>query len=137
MLNTLLVYPMAAHVAWTAVLYALLTVARAPSVWGVGERPDGSNPWSAVERRLSANLSNQFEWPVFFYAACLLVIELRAVDAVQVGLAWAFVTGRVVHSLIQVLTTNIRLRGIVFTINFLAVVGMWLWLLTVLSGATR
>jgi hypothetical protein len=135
--NTLLIYPMVAHVAWTAVLYALLTVARAPSIWGLGRRRDGSNPWSAVERRLSANLSNQFEWPLFFYAGCLLMIELRAVDAVQVGLAWAFVTGRVVHSFVQVLTTNIRLRGIVFTINFLAVIGMWLWLLVVLYGAKR
>jgi hypothetical protein len=137
MLNTLLVYPMAAHVAWTVVLYALLTVVRAPSIWGLGRRQDGSNPWSAVERRVSANLSNQFEWPLFFYAACLLLIELRATDSVQVWLAWAFVTGRFVHSFVQVLTTNIRLRGIVFTINFLAVIGMWWWLLIVLSGATR
>jgi hypothetical protein len=135
--NTLLIYPMVAHVAWTAVLYALLTVARAPSIWGLGRRRDGSNPWSAVERRLSANLSSQFEWPLFFYAACLLLIELRATDSVQVGLAWTFVTGRVVHSLIQVLTTNIRLRGIVFTINFLAVIGMWLWLLVVQSGGMQ
>jgi len=40
-----LVYPMAAHVALTALLYVLLTAARAPSVWGLGRRPDGSNPW--------------------------------------------------------------------------------------------
>lgn len=128
MANSLL-YPMAMHVALTASLYMLLTAVRAPSVWGLGRRPDGSNPWSGLERRVSANLSNQFEWPLFFYVACLLLLQLGAVDPLQVGLAWAFVVGRFVHSLVQVFTTNVRLRGIVFTINFVAVLGMWLALL--------
>jgi hypothetical protein len=123
-----LVYPMAAHVAHTALLYAMLTVARAPSVWGLGRRPDGSNPWSSAEPRISANLSNQFEWPLFFYVACLLMIQQPSVDPFQVSLAWVFVGGRLVHSCVQVFTANVRLRGIVFTINFLAVVVMWLCL---------
>src|SRR3546814_8642367 len=70
-----LVLPMAAHVALAALLYALLTFARAPKVWGIGQRADGSYPWAAIEPRISANLSNQFEWPVFFYAACLLLMQ--------------------------------------------------------------
>lgn len=65
--------PMAAHVALAALLYAALTLARAPKVWGIGRRADGSNPFAAIEPRLSANLSNQFEWPLFFHVACLLL----------------------------------------------------------------
>ena len=123
-----LIYPMAAHVALSALLYVMLTIARAPAVWGVGRRPDGSNPFAELEPRISANLSNQFEWPLFFYAACLLLIAQQAIDVRQLVLAWIFVAGRVVHSCVQVLTRNIRLRGLVFTINFLAVLGMWLCL---------
>ena len=119
---------MAAHVAWTALLYVFLTAARAPAVWGFGRRPDGANPWEEVEPRISANLSNQFEWPLLFYTACLLSMQLQAADQAQVWLAWIFVAGRVFHSLVQILTTNIRLRGIVFTINFVAALGMWCWL---------
>jgi hypothetical protein len=119
---------MAAHVALSAFLYVLLTIARAPAVWGVGRRPDGSNPFAELEPRISANLSNQFEWPLFFYAACLLLIAQHAFDARQLVLAWIFVAGRVVHSGVQVFTGNIRLRGLVFTINFVAVLGMWLCL---------
>ena len=52
---------MAAHVGLAALLYALLTAVRAPAIWGVGRKPDGSNPWANIERRISANLSNQFE----------------------------------------------------------------------------
>jgi hypothetical protein len=119
-----LILPMAAHVALAAFLYVLLTVARAPAIWGIGRRADGSNPWARIEPRISANLSNQFEWPLFFYAACIILLQSNAADPALV-LAWIFVCGRVLHSLVQILTGNIRLRGAVFTINFLAVIGLW------------
>jgi len=117
---------MTAHIALTSFLYVLLTIARAPKVWGIGKNPDGTNPWAAVEPRISANLSNQFEWPVFFYAACLLLIQSQSVAAHAIWFAWMFILGRVAHSYVQILTTNIRLRGLVFTINFLAAIGLWI-----------
>ena len=120
-----LILPMAAHVAFTALLYVLLTVARAPKVWGIGQRQDGSSPWAAVEPRISANLSNQFEWPLFFYAACLLLIQTQVESPLAALLAWVFIGGRVVHSYIQICTTNVRVRGLAFTINFLATLGLW------------
>ena len=116
---------MAAHVAFTALLYLLLTVARAPKIWGIGQRPDGSNPWASIEPRISANLSNQFEWPLFFYIACMLIIQSGSTDLVSLALAWTFIGWRVAHSLVQILTNNIRLRGLVFTVNFLATLGLW------------
>jgi hypothetical protein len=119
-----LIAPMAVHVALAAFLYVLLTIVRAPTIWGVGRRPDGSNPWGGIEPRISANLSNQFEWPLFFHAACLLLMQYE-VSAVSVALAWAFIAGRLLHSAVQILTINIRLRGLIFTINFLAVLGLW------------
>lgn len=121
-----LIYPMAAHVGLAAFLYAALTVVRAPAIWGLGRRPDGSNPWAVYEPRISANLSNQFEWPLFFYAACLLLMVQRVVEPLHVYLAWTFIAGRILHTGVQVLTRNVRLRGLVFTINFLAVLGLWL-----------
>jgi hypothetical protein len=120
-----LVIPMAAHVALAAALYVLLTIVRAPSIWGIGRLADGSNPWARLEPRVSANLSNQFEWPLFFHAACLLLIVLRSPGAAAVVLAWIFVGGRILHTCVQVGTTNVRLRGLVFTVNFVAVLGLW------------
>jgi hypothetical protein len=124
-----LMFPMAAHVLLTTLLYVLLTIARAPAVWGLGRRPDGSSPWAGSEARISANLSNQFEWPVFFHVACLLLLQLSAVGAMAVGLAWVFIGGRLLHSCVQIFSTDIRLRGLIFTINFLAVPGLWILLL--------
>ncbi|MBF6025331.1 MAPEG family protein [Lysobacter niastensis] len=119
-----LIAPMAAHVALAAFLYALLTFARAPAIWGIGRRSDGSNPWARFEPRISANLSNQFEWPLLFYAACLVLLQ-SGTSQLSLVLAWIFVLGRVLHSLVQILTSNVRLRGVVFTVNFLAVLGLW------------
>ena len=124
-MTNFLIYPMIAHVGLASLLYVALTIARAPSVWKIGQRPDGSNPWAKIEPRISANLSNQFEWPILFYVACLLLIHRQA-QSIIILLAWIFVVGRLLHSLVQIFTTNVRLRGLIFTINFLAVLGLWL-----------
>lgn len=97
---------------------------RAPAIWGIGRSADGSNPWAKIEPRLGANLSNQLEWPLLFYAACLVLLP-SAADPTALVLAWVFVAGRVLHSMVQVLTGNVRLRGLVFTVNFLAVLALW------------
>ena len=120
-----LIFPMAFHVVWTAFLYALLTIARAPAIWGIGRRADGSNPWAKLEPRISANLHNQFEWPLLFYVACLLLLQQGTVSRTALVLAWIFIGGRLLHSAVQILTTNIRLRGLVFMVYFLAVLGLW------------
>lgn len=132
-----LILPMAVHVGWTAFLYAVLTFVRAPTAWGVGALADGSNPWSSLEQRVSGNLSNQFEWPLLFYVVCLLLVGLGAVDSSQIWLAWIFVAGRIVHSGVQIAVAGVRLRGIVFTINFVAVLVMWARLLLVELGSGR
>ena len=134
-MSQLLIFPMAAHVALTALLYVLLTIVRAPSVWGIGRLPDGTNPWAKLEPRISANLSNQFEWPVLFYAACLILLQHKEMSRPALLFAWIFVGGRLLHSFVQILTTNIRLRGLVFTVNFLAVLVLWAMIL--LTGLQR
>ena len=124
-----LITPMFMHILLCALLYVFLTLARAPSVWGVGKNKDGSNPFADIQPKVSANLSNQFEWPLFFRVVCALLIALsEPISNSQVFLAWVFVIGRVLHSLVQIFTDNIRLRGLVFTINFVAVLAMWLLL---------
>ena len=124
-----LITPMFMHILLCALLYVFLTLARAPSVWGVGKNKDGSNPFADIQPKVSANLSNQFEWPLFFHVVCALLIALgEPISNSQISLAWVFVIGRVLHSLVQIFTDNIRLRGLVFTINFVAVLAMWLLL---------
>ena len=124
-----LLLAMLAHVSWVAILYVVLTIVRAPGVWGIGRLPDGTNPWAQIEPRVSANLRNQFEWPILFYVVCILaLIGQSTSERILVLLAWIFLAGRIAHSGVQFLTSNVRLRGVVFTINFLAVLCMWVLL---------
>lgn len=125
-MSELLFFPMLVHVFFVAMLYVLLTIMRAPKIWGLGKNADGSNPFATFEPRVSANLSNQFEWPVLFYAACVIVIARpEFYQPVYLWCAWVFIGGRLIHSAVQILTANVRLRGAIFTINFAAVMYMW------------
>ena len=121
-----LIVPMFFHLTWCVFLYSLLTIVRAPKVWGLQWSEQATVLCKDVEPRVSANLSNQFEWPVFFYIACLALM-MKELDSniVFISLAWIFILGRVIHSGVQILTDNVHLRGLVFTINFLAVLAIW------------
>ena len=121
-----LILPMLVHVSIVALLYALLTVVRAPKVWNIGANSDGSNPFAKLEPKISANLTNQFEWPVLFYAVSIILISRPELyQPIYLWFAWLFICGRIIHSVIQIFTSNIRLRGAIFTINFIAVICMW------------
>ncbi len=125
---------MSFHLAWVVLLYAALTFVRAPAVWGIRLFSDNPDSLAAIEQRISANVRNQFEWPMFFYVACLLQLLGGTPSSLFVTLAWVFIAGRVLHTLVQVFTTNVRLRGLVFTVNFVAVLLMWGVLLYGQSG---
>jgi hypothetical protein len=116
---------MLAQIGWTFVLYAWLTVARGRAVargavkFSAFEFAHGEPPEIA---RITRNLANQFELPVIFYAAVVLLVVIGRVDTIDVIVAWVFVAGRVIHTLVQTLTSDVPLRGRVFLINFAAVV---------------
>ena len=125
-MSTELFAPLLSYILGVAFLYALLTLMRAPVIWGIGADSEGKNPYADIEPRASANLSNQFEWPVLFYLICaILIARPEFYQGFYLWLAWIFVLGRVLHSIVQIFTKNIRLRGTVFNINFLAVLIMW------------
>jgi hypothetical protein len=119
-----LLLPMLAQIGWTFLLYAWLTVARQRAVKrGEAAYPDfarGEEPHEVA--RITRNLANQFELPVVFYAALVLLVATKNVTAIDIIAAWVFVAGRVIHTLVQTLTDNVPLRGQVFLINFAGVV---------------
>jgi hypothetical protein len=110
---------MLAQIGWTFLLYVWLTVARGEVKFAAFEFGHGEPPEVAC---ITRNLANQFELPVIFYAAVVLLVVIGRVDTIDVIVAWVFVAGRVIHTLVQTLTGDVPLRGRVFLINFAAVV---------------
>src|SRR4051812_36304383 len=120
-----ILWPLIAQVLWTFMLYTWLTWARFRAVRA------GEVDYSCFElgreepraiARITRNLANQFELPVIFYAAVVLLVVAEDVTTVDIIAAWVFVAGRVVHTLVQTVTDKVELRGRIFLINFLAVV---------------
>jgi hypothetical protein len=129
--------PFLLHFALVATLYAALTAARLAAVrqgraaYADFVRTAGDPPGAA---RIARNLSNQFEAPLFAYFAALFLLWRGELTAFDVAAAWIFLGGRVIHTLVQTLTDNVRLRGQVFTINFLAVVALMAHVAAVVLG---
>jgi hypothetical protein len=124
-----LLWPSAAHLALTAFLYVWLSVERGLSVLGQRNRySDFARPGGDMGRgaRVASNLRNQFEAPPFFHMLILALVLGGDPVQGQLWLAWVFVIGRVLHTGVQTLTDNVVLRGMVFSINFLALAGLWL-----------
>jgi hypothetical protein len=120
-----ILWPMLAQIGWTFGLYVWLTVARTRAVTR-GEVEYSCFVLGREEprevARITRNLANQFELPVIFYAVVILLVALGRATTLDVVAAWVFVAGRVVHTLVQTLTDDVKLRGRVFLVNFAALV---------------
>ncbi len=113
-------------VLWVGVLYAVLTILRTPRIWGVGSKYVGSEKLQNIESKVSANLSNQFEWPVFYLVGSVLVLSQDIeIGPSYIAVGGLFILGRVSHSIVQICSNSIRLRGLVFMVNFVAVFLLW------------
>lgn len=127
-----LLIPAALHLALIAGLYAWLSVERFINfMQGRGRYADLVTPGGDTGRaaRVAANLSNQFEAPALFYPLVLALWATGMASGADLILAWIFLAGRVIHTLVQTFTTHVPLRGMVFSINFMALGVMWIWFL--------
>lgn len=76
-------------------------------------------------RLINRNYSSLLELPVLFYVICVLLLVTRTVNDVQLGLAWAFVAFRILHSLIHVTINHILLRLLAFGASVTVLAVMW------------
>jgi len=119
--------PFLLHFGLIVFLYAWLTLARAIAVqkgeaaYSDFRRADGD---PASVDPIARNLSNQFELPTVAWFSASILIFAGAVALADVVAAWVFLIGRIVHTAVQTLTDNVRLRGAVFLINAMGV--FWL-----------
>ena len=75
---------------------------------------------------ITRHFINLFEMPVLFYAAVLLTLVMMIQDPLLVGLSWAFVALRAVHSFIHCTYNNVSHRFVAYALSCLALVFMWI-----------
>ncbi len=133
---TAIFWPMMAQVFLTYAIYIVVSSRRMASVKeGKAKADDFRIPVTdpAASATAARNLSNQFELPVLFFAACLSLFVTGGAGPVAVLVAWGFVLARVAHSLIHVTSNRLRYRRPAFVVGF--VLNLLLWGLLALNLA--
>ena len=123
--------PVVALVAWTLVMWLWMYATRIPAIVKTRMRLDPNAPRGEQMAQLppqvrwkADNYNHLMEIPTIFYAVALVLALLGDSSTVTVGLAWAFVILRVVHSLWQALFNVIQVRFALFVLSTLPLFGL-------------
>ncbi|MBD8527826.1 MAPEG family protein [Pseudomarimonas arenosa] len=118
--------PVIALCLWCAVIWVWLYATRIPAIIQMRMRLDGRVPRGEQMAQLPAsvrwkadNFNHLMEQPTYFFAAALSLALLGDQSAISLGLAWAYVALRLVHSLIQCVWNHIPTRFAVFCLSSL------------------
>ncbi len=123
-------HPMLAMVVLTLVVWLRLYAVRIPEMRRLHIHPQAvasSAQKSArlVDTRAADNFVNLFEVPVLFHLALIVAFLAQQVTPLVLGLAWAFVAGRVLHSLIQCSYNKVMHRFAVYSVSTCLVWVLW------------
>ena len=132
-----LLLPMVALIGWTLLVLLVIPFRRLRAGLSGELTPDDFRYGESA--RVSGEVSipnrawmNLLEAPVLFYALCLATIAAQSVDATMVGLAWAYVALRVVHSVIHLTYNHVVHRLVVFAASNLVLTVLWIRLVMAL-----
>jgi len=124
-----LVYPSLALILWIFVVLVILFLRRktafASGQVRMADVAVSTERYPESARLAAANLSNQFETPLIFFALIMLAMEVGATSYPMAALAWAYVATRVAHTLVHVGSNDLRLRAPIFAIGVAILFCMW------------
>jgi hypothetical protein len=88
---------------------------------------DTKTAYSETVQKFANNYQSQFELPALFYVVLVLALATELNDYLLIGLAWAFVGARLVHSLVHTGSNRIATRFKIFVVGLVFLVAMWAW----------
>lgn len=135
--QTTIFWPMLAHVLLIYIVYSVLGRRRYFAVKS-GEAKVGQYKMRSTEpassATVAANLVNQFELPVLFYALCLTLHVTNGVNYLTIALMWFFVATRYVHAWVHLTSNDLRARSRSFFVGAVVLLAAWIWLALHLLG---
>ena len=116
--------PVVTLIAWSMVMWLWMYATRLPAMYIAKMKPDPLAPRGEQMNLLppqvrwkADNYNHLMEQPTLFYALVLSLALMGDYSQLSVALAWAYVVLRVVHSLVQALSNNIKLRFLLFVLS--------------------
>ncbi|MBM4360565.1 MAG: MAPEG family protein [Deltaproteobacteria bacterium] len=129
--NRHLLLPAVALAAWTFVMWAWMYATRIPAIRRAGMKLDGAIPRGEQMATLPAevrwkadNYNHLFEQPTIFYPIVLVAALLPGRGSADLGLAWAYVALRVIHSVFQATVNKIEVRFVLFLLPSLVLLAL-------------
>jgi hypothetical protein len=126
-----LLLPVVALIGWTLLVLLLIPFRRLRAGFSGELTPEDFRYGESARVPGEVSIPNRawmnlLEAPVLFYALCLATLGAQAVDSIALGLAWAYVGLRVVHSVIHLSYNHVIHRLAVFAASNIVLTLLWL-----------
>lgn len=122
-----MIAPAVALIVWSLAMLVWLYATRIPAMFKAGLSANNATR-AQIEALPSARVANNYnhlmEQPTIFYALCFALQFLDQAHEVNIGLAWAYVGLRVLHSLVQAILNVIIPRFLIFVASSLVLMAL-------------
>ena len=122
-----LLTPVFVLILWTFTIFLIMSYGRTRFMkdpQDAAHTKDLKGTLPAWVERAADNYNHLFEQPVAFYAVTLAIALINSIDLLMMQLAWAFVTLRIIHSLVQLTFNLVLVRFMIFLIGWLIIAYM-------------
>mgnify|MGYP001353622160 FL=1 len=122
-----LLTPVFVLILWTFTIFLIVSYGRTRFMkdpQDAAHTKDLKGTLPAWVERAADNYNHLFEQPVAFYAVTLAIALINSIDPLMMQLAWAFVTLRIIHSLVQLTFNLVLVRFMIFLIGWLIIAYM-------------
>ena len=130
-MGTTILTPILILVSWSLIMWIWMYARRMPAMTAAKVDPqDAQHPGALAKllpsevQRVADNYNHLHEQPTVFYALVLYTHLAGVADPVNIGLAWAYVGLRVVHSLVQSTVNIVVARFAIFALSSIALMAI-------------
>jgi hypothetical protein len=120
--------PVLALVVWSLIIWVWMYATRIPAMQKAGIDPDAAIHPGSLDalpknvRAVADNYNHLMEQPTIFYALAFFTFLVGHDSQTAIGLAWAYVVLRVIHSLIQATAFRVMARFLVFSLSTIVLI---------------
>jgi len=122
-----MIAPVVALAIWSLIMLIWLYATRIPAMQKAQIKPDAATKAqmeALPAARVAANYNHLMEQPTIFYALCFALQLMNQDSHINIGLAWAYVLLRVIHSLVQATANVIIVRFAIFVVASLVLMAL-------------
>ena len=127
MIESQILQPVVALLAWTMVMWLWMYAVRIPAMSKAGIEPNDARQTGKLDEALppeaqwkAHNYNHLHEAPTVFYAVALVLALIGSGDGMNALIAWIYVGLRIIHSLVQATANVVMVRFVLYALSSVA-----------------